>query len=132
VSCQADLSLTRGIPEHLFWDNSSEFRAGVIHGWLVSLSVKTSCGEPRENGYIESINGRLRDELLDRGRLDGRSAKPKRLLNGSGERTTPIGHVAFWTTGHRCQKRFSDFRPAVPEIQLTHWHKRWVLAGMRS
>ena len=65
----ADLFLRRGIPEHLRSDNGSEFTAQVIRGWLKRLGVKTlyiEPGSPWENGYIESFNGKLRDELLNR------------------------------------------------------------------
>ena len=65
----ADLFLRRGIPEHLRSDNGSEFTAKVIRGWLKRLGVKTlyiEPGSPWENGYIESFNGKLRDELLNR------------------------------------------------------------------
>ena len=65
----ADLFLTRGIPEHLRSDNGSEFTAQVIRGWLKRLGVQTlyiEPGSPWENGYIESFNGKLRDELLNR------------------------------------------------------------------
>ena len=65
----ADLFLRRGIPEHLRSDNGSEFTAQVIRGWLKRLGVKTlyiEPGSPWENGYIESFNGKFRDELLNR------------------------------------------------------------------
>jgi len=65
----AGLFLSRGIPEHLRSDNGSEFTAKVIRGWLKRLGVKTlyiEPGSPWENGYIESFNGKLRDELLNR------------------------------------------------------------------
>lgn len=65
----ADLFLARGIPDHLRSDNGSEFTAKIIRGWLRRLGVKTlyiEPGSPWENGYIESFNGKLRDELLNR------------------------------------------------------------------
>ena len=65
----ADLFLRRGIPEHLRSDNGWEFTAHVHRGWLKRLGVKTlyiEPGSPWENGYIESFNGKLRDELLNR------------------------------------------------------------------
>jgi putative transposase len=65
----AELFLRRGIPEHLRSDNGSECTAQVIRGWLTRLGVKTlyiEPGSPWENGYIESFNGKLRDELLNR------------------------------------------------------------------
>lgn len=65
----ADLFLSRGIPEHLRSDNGSEFTAKIVRGWLTRLGVKTlyiEPGSPWEDGYIESFNGKLRDELLNR------------------------------------------------------------------
>jgi transposase InsO family protein len=63
------LFIFRGIPEHLRSDNGPEFTAKVIRAWLNRIEVKTlyiEPGSPWENGYIESFNGKLRDELLDR------------------------------------------------------------------
>jgi transposase InsO family protein len=63
------LIIFRGIPEHIRSDNGSEFTARAIRKWLNSLGVKTlfiEPGSPWENGYIESFNGKLRDELLNR------------------------------------------------------------------
>ena len=63
-----DLFLQRGIPEHIRSDNGPEFTARAIRQWLRDLGVKTlyiEPGSPWENGYIESFNGKLRDELLN-------------------------------------------------------------------
>jgi len=63
------LFIIRGIPEHIRSDNGSEFTAKAVRKWLEKLGVKTlfiEPGSPWENGYIESFNGKLRDELLDR------------------------------------------------------------------
>ena len=64
-----NLFVFRGIPEHIRSDNGSEFTARAVRKWLDRLGVKTlfiEPGSPWENGYIESFNGKLRDELLDR------------------------------------------------------------------
>jgi len=63
------LFVFRGIPEHIRSDNGPEFTAGAIRAWLNRLGVKTlfiERGSPWENGYVESFNGKLRDELLNR------------------------------------------------------------------
>ena len=63
------LFIFRGIPEHIRSDNGPEFTAKAIRSWLNRLGIKTlyiEPGSPWENGYIESFNGKLRDELLDR------------------------------------------------------------------
>jgi putative transposase len=65
----ADLFITRGIPEHIRSDNGPEFTARAVRKWLKDLGVRTlyiEPGSPWENGYIESFNGKLRDELIDR------------------------------------------------------------------
>lgn len=64
----ADLMVNRGTPDHIRSDNGPEFTADVIRGWLNRLGVRTlfiEPGSPWENGYIESFNGKLRDELLN-------------------------------------------------------------------
>ncbi len=64
-----NLFVFRGIPEHIRSDNGPEFTARAIRKWLNRLGVKTlfiEPGSPWENGYIESFNGKMRDELLDR------------------------------------------------------------------
>jgi len=63
------LIIFRGIPEHIRSDNGSEFTAKAVRGWLNRLGIRTlfiEPGSPWENGYIESFNGKLRDELLNR------------------------------------------------------------------
>ena len=63
------LFILKGIPEHIRSDNGPEFTAKAVRAWLSKLGVKTlfiEPGSPWENGYIESFNGKLRDELLNR------------------------------------------------------------------
>ena len=64
-----ELFIFRGIPEHIRSDNGPEFTSKDIRKWLSRLGVKAlfiEPGSPWENGYIESFNGKLRDELLNR------------------------------------------------------------------
>ena len=59
----------RGAPEHIRSDNGPEFIAKTVRRWLDRAAVKTlfiAKGSPWENGYVESFNGKLRDELLNR------------------------------------------------------------------
>lgn len=63
------LFMFRGVPEHIRSDNGPEFTAKAVRRWLKDLKVTTlfiEPGSPWENGYIESFNGKLRDELLNR------------------------------------------------------------------
>jgi transposase InsO family protein len=65
----AELFAERGIPDYIRSDNGPEFTANAVREWLARIGVKTlfiEPGSPWENGYVESFNGRLRDELLDR------------------------------------------------------------------
>ncbi len=58
----------RGTPQYLRSDNGPEFTARAVRDWLQRVGVQTlyiEPGSPWENGYIESFNGRLRDELLN-------------------------------------------------------------------
>jgi transposase InsO family protein len=65
----AELFAARGVPEHIRSDNGPEFVARAVREWLARLGVGAlfiEPGSPWENGYCESFNGKLRDELLDR------------------------------------------------------------------
>jgi len=62
-----DLFLKRGVPVHIRSDNESEFSAKKVSEYLSRLEIKPlfiEPGSPWENGYIESFNGKMRDELL--------------------------------------------------------------------
>ena len=64
----SDLFVRRGVPNYIRSDNGSEFTANAVREWLRQVGVKTlfiEPGSPWENGYIESFNGKLRDELLN-------------------------------------------------------------------
>ncbi len=64
----AELFVFRGVPEHIRSDNGPEFTARAVREWLARVEVKTlyiEPGSPWENGYNESFNGKLRDELLN-------------------------------------------------------------------
>ncbi len=61
IATLADLMVTRGVPP--------EFTSRAVREWLGNVGAKTlyiEPGSPWENGYVESFNGKLRDELLDR------------------------------------------------------------------
>ncbi len=65
----SDLFVEHGTPEYLRSDNGPEFTAGLIREWLNRVDVDTlfiEPGSPWENGYVESFNGKFRDEFLDR------------------------------------------------------------------
>jgi transposase InsO family protein len=65
----ADLMQEHGVPTHLRSDNGPEMVAATLRGWLARVGAGTlyiTPGSPWENGYCESFNGKLRDELLNR------------------------------------------------------------------
>ena len=68
-----ELFVKRGLPEHIRSDNGAEFTSLRVRNWLSRLGVRTlfieSAG-PWESGYVESFNGKLRDELLNLERFD--------------------------------------------------------------
>ena len=67
VDVLTDLFILRGIPAYIRSDNGPEFVAEAVRYWIAAVGARTAFiepGSPWENGYIESFNARLRDELL--------------------------------------------------------------------
>ena len=68
IEALSDVMLHRGVPDHIRSDNGPEMTAKVVREWLTQVGAKTlfiAPGSPWENGYNESFNGKLRDELLN-------------------------------------------------------------------
>ena len=68
IDALADLFVARGVPAHIRSDNGPESVAAAVRGWIAGVGAKAAYiepGSPWENGYVESFNGKLRDELLD-------------------------------------------------------------------
>jgi putative transposase len=68
IDVLSDLFILRGVPAHIRSDNGPEFVATAVQEWIGAVGAKTAYitpGSPWENGFIESFNARLRDELLD-------------------------------------------------------------------
>jgi transposase InsO family protein len=68
IDVLSDQFILRGVPEHIRSDNGPEFVAKAVQDWIGAVGTKTAYierGSPWENGFIESFNARLRDELLD-------------------------------------------------------------------
>ena len=68
IDALSDLFIMRGVPQHIRSDNGPEFIAKAVQDWIAAAGAKTAYiapGSPWENGFIESFNARLRDELLD-------------------------------------------------------------------
>ena len=68
IDVLTDLFILRGIPAYIRSDNGPEFVAEAVRRWIAAVGARTPFiepGSPWENGYIESFNARLRDELLN-------------------------------------------------------------------
>jgi putative transposase len=68
IDVLSDLFILRGVPNHIRSDNGPEFIAKALREWIAAVGAKTAYimpGSPWENGYCESFNSKLRDELLN-------------------------------------------------------------------
>ena len=68
VDALTDLFILRGPPEYIRSDNGPEFVAQKVRDWIGAVGAKTAYiepGSPWENGYVESFNARMRDQLLN-------------------------------------------------------------------
>ena len=68
IEALCDLFILRGVPAHIRSDNGPEFVAKAVRDWIAAVGATTAYiepGSPWENGYCESFNGKLRDELLN-------------------------------------------------------------------
>jgi putative transposase len=68
IEALSDVMLMRGVPEYIRSDNGAEMTAKLVREWLPAVGAQTlyiEPGSPWENGYCESFNGKLRDELLN-------------------------------------------------------------------
>jgi putative transposase len=68
IDVLSDLFILRGVPGHIRSDNGPEFVAKAVRAWITAVGAKTAYierGSPWENGYVESFNSKLRDELRD-------------------------------------------------------------------
>jgi transposase InsO family protein len=104
------LFVLRGVPAYLRSDNGSEFTAKTVRQWLERVGVRTlyiEPGSPWENGYVESFNGRLRDELLDREVFD--TLLEAKVL------------IERWRVGYNTVRPHSSlgYRPPAPEAVWT-------------
>jgi len=114
----AQLFVGKGAPCYLRSDNGAEFTAKAVREWLSRVGVKTlyiEPGSPWENGYVESFNGKLRDELLN-GELFDTLLEAKVL-------------VERWRRHYNAVRPHSSlgYRPPAPETVLP-WAGRMALS----
>jgi len=68
VNVLSDLFILRGVPGHVRSNNGPEFVGKAVRDWITAVGTRTAFiepGSPWENGYCESVNSKLRDELLN-------------------------------------------------------------------
>ena len=110
IDVLADLFIMRGVPGHIRSDNGPEFAAVAVKGWITGVRASTAYiepGSPWENGYVESFNGKLRDELLN-GEVFNTLAEAKVLIEQ-------------WRRHYNTVRPHSSlgYRPPAPEVVLT-------------
>ena len=106
IDVLSDLFILRGVPGHVRSDNGPEFIAKAVREWIVAVGAKTAFiepGSPWENGYCESFNSKLRDELLD-GEIFYSLAEAKVIIEA-------------WRRYYNTERPHSSlgYRPPVPE-----------------
>jgi putative transposase len=107
IDLLSDLFILHGIPGHTRSDNGPEFVAKAVREWIAAVGAKTAYiepGSPWENGYCESFNGKLRDELLD-GEVFYSLAEAKVVIEG-------------WRQHYNTSRPHSalGYRPPAPEV----------------
>ncbi len=88
------LALRRGLPEVIFLDNGPEFTSKAMDQWAYANGVKLDFsrpGTPTDNAYIESFNGRLRDECLNQHWFVSMEEASLLIHHSPLERPTPPG-----------------------------------------
>ena len=113
----SDLFIQRGTSDYIRSDNGPEFTAHRVRDWLENVGVKTLFIEPSspwENGFIESFNGKLRDELLNREFFD--TLLKARVL------------IERWRVHYNTERLHSSlgYRPPAPEAVLVTSHSNQI------
>ncbi len=106
------LFVRHGTPGYIRSDNGPEFTAKVVRRWLKRLKVGTlfiEPGSPWENGYNESFNGKLRDELLNREIFT--SLNEAKVL------------VEQWRKDYNQQRPHSSLKDVPPEEYIQKWRR---------
>jgi putative transposase len=111
IDVLSDLFILRGVPGYVRSDNGPEFAATAVKGWISGVGAKTAFiepGSPWENGYVESFNGKLRDELLN-----------MEVFNTLAEAKVLIEQ---WRRHYNTVRPHSSlgYRPPAPDVLLPH------------
>ena len=110
IDVLTDLFILRGVPGHVRSDNGPEFIAKAVRDWIAAVGAKTAFiepGSPWENGYCESFNSKLRDEVLN-GEIFYSLAEARVVIEG-------------WRIHYNTARPHSSlgYRPTAPDA--THW-----------
>ena len=109
IDVLSDLFILRGAPGHVRSDNGPEFVAKAVREWIDAVGSRTAFiepGSPWENGFCESFNARLRDELLN-GEIFYSLAEAKAVIES-------------WRRHYNAVRPHSalGYRPPAPEVAL--------------
>ncbi len=116
IDALTDLFILRGVPAYIQSGNGPEFIAEAVRNWIKAVGAKTAYiepGSPWENGYCESFNGRMRDELPN-GEVFSHCAKPRSSSKAGGTTTTPNDHTVLWATARLRPKPSSRWTKGQP------------------
>ena len=117
IDALTDLFILRGAPAYIRSDNGPEFIAEAVRNWISAVGAQTVYimpGSPWENGYIESFNARLRDELLN-GEIFY-SLKEAQII------------IEEWRRHYNTKRPHSalGYKPPAPE-SIIHLHERPIM-----
>ena len=109
IDVLSDLFILRGVPGHVRSDNGPEFIAKAVREWIAAVGARTAFiepGSPWENGYCESFNSKLRDELLN-GEIFYSLAEARIVIEG-------------WRVHYNTQRPHSSlgYKPPAPHAVL--------------
>ena len=112
----------RGKPKMIVSDNGTEFTSNAILTWVEGAGVQwryIAPGKPMQNGFIESFNGRLRDELLNETLFSSLVQAKAALASWRGDYNTARPHSQIgWRTPAEFAATFPH-RRALPLRQLS-------------
>ena len=110
----ADLIAERGKPGIIASDNGTELTSNAVLAWCGEVGVEwhyIAPGKPMQNGYVESFNGRMRDELLNETLF--RSIDHARV------------QIAAWVEDYNHKRPHSSLGYETPAAFATELHKQW-------
>ena len=110
IDVLSDLFILRGVPDHIRSDNGPEFVAKAVRQWITAVGAKAAYiepGSPWQNGYCESFNAKLRDELLN-GEIFHSLAEAKIVIES-------------WRHHYNTKRPHSSLRYRPPAPEVVQW-----------